>query len=437
VSLIGCLVPRLRLHTRALRAAPPAAPRHFTRLPASSSWHTTLAPGEAVEAATATLRGRRWRTLTRSGADGSVAVSAEKGYLRETGNLLFHMALVVLLAAIALGGLWGYKGDVLVVEGRGFSNTPLAYDSLHPGRLFDADRMAPFTFRLDDFKASYLASGEARSFDADIHWRAAPGAPTKAYDVRENHPLVVDPQFFSGGVKVYLGGHGYAPHFVVRKPNGSVVFDDDVAFLPENANTYQSNGVVKVADDAPEQLAFEGFFTPTTVLTTNGIASSFPGPRNPAVTLTAYHGRLLDSGSVYSLDTTQMKQYTRDGRAAAKTLMPGQTWKLPDGSSITFAGFKEFANFHVTYDPGKRLALVAASLMVIGLLLSLRVRRRRLWVRALPGTSAGRTVVEVGGLARSDAERFREEFDRLVDGLRGRVPVSRGADRAVDRTQEE
>jgi cytochrome c biogenesis protein len=351
-------------------------------------------------------------------------VSAEKGYLRETGNLLFHLALVVLLAAIAMGGLWGYKGDVLVIEGSGFSNTPLAYDSLHPGRLFNPDTMAPFSFRLDDFAAGYLPNGQAKSFDARIDWRASPGAATKRYDVRENHPLVVDPTLFSGGVKLYLGGHGYAPHFVVRKPDGTVVFDDDVAFLPENANTYQSNGVVKVADDAPEQLAFEGFFTPTTVLTPNGIASSFPAPRNPAVTLTAYHGRLVDTGSVYSLDTALMKQYTQGGRPAAKTLSPGQTWKLPDGTSITFSGFKEFANFHVTYDPGKRLALLAASLMVVGLVLSLRVRRRRLWVRAVAAASGGRTVVEVGGLARSDTDRFAEEFDELVGELRGGVPVA-------------
>jgi cytochrome c biogenesis protein len=421
VSLVGCLVPRIRLHARALRTPPPAAPRHFSRLPQSSTLRTDLEPAAALDAAGSLLASSRWRVARRAEAS---AVSAEKGYLRETGNLLFHVALVVLLAAIAIGGLWGYKGDVLVVEGRGFSNTPLAYDSLHPGRLFDPSRLQPFSFTLDDFAATYLDNGQARSFDAHITWRKRPGAKPRAYDVRENHPLVVGGAPASGGVKLYLGGHGYAPHFVVRKPNGSVVFDDDVAFLPDNATTYQSNGVVKVANDAPEQLAFEGFFTPTTVATRSGMQSAFPAPHNPAVTLTAYHGRIVDTGSIYTLDTSRLRQFAENGRPAARTLRPGQTWRLPDGSSITFTGFKEFANFHVTYDPGKELALIAAAAMVVGLLLSLRVRRRRVWVR-VDGDGSGRTVVEVGGLARNDPERFGEEFARLVRRLDHRLPLRR------------
>ncbi|MFL6140142.1 MAG: cytochrome c biogenesis protein ResB [Frankiaceae bacterium] len=418
ISLIGCLVPRMRLHARALRAQPPPAPRHFSRLPAGESWRTDAPPAAAIDAAARMLSGARWRVVR----GGDATLSAEKGYLRETGNLLLHVALVALLAAIAMGGLWGYKGDVLLVEGRGFSNTPLAYDSLHPGRLFDASRLQPFTVGLRDFRATYLATGQPRSFDADVTWRPSPGAPTTSYDIKENHPLTVDPHLLTGGVRVYLGGHGYAPHFVVRDAKGAVVFDDDVPFLPDNATTYQSNGVVKVADAAPEQLALQGFFTPTTVATSGGLQSAFPAARNPAVTLTAYHGRLVDTGSVYSLDTSQLHQYgDGHGRIAAQTLFPGQTWRLVDGTSITFTGFKEFANFHVTYDPGKRLALVAASALVLGLLLSLRVRRRRLWVRAT-APEGGRTVVEVGGLARSDGDRFAEELGELSRRLQRRLP---------------
>ena len=61
--------------------------------------------------------------------------------------------------------------------------------------------------------------------------------------------------------------------------------------------------------------------------------------------------------------------------------------------------------------------------MVLGLLLSLFVRRRRVWVRAVPaGTGAdGRTVVEVGGLSRTDADAFAAEFAALTERLRERT----------------
>ncbi len=59
---------------------------------------------------------------------------------------------------------------------------------------------------------------------------------------------------------------------------------------------------------------------------------------------------------------------------------------------------------------------------VAGLLLSFLVRRRRVFVRARPAGEAGGealTVVEVGGLARSDvAGGFEEEFAALTAALR-------------------
>ncbi|MCA1710196.1 MAG: cytochrome c biogenesis protein ResB [Actinobacteria bacterium] len=102
-----------------------------------------------------------------------------------------------------------------------------------------------------------------------------------------------------------------------------------------------------------------------------------------------------------------------------------ETWTLPDGRSVTFARTTEWATFQVTQDPGKGIALVAAVGMVLGLCLSLFVRRRRLWVRALPAGGDGgsaRTVVEVGGLARTDPDAFAAEFDELVERLRATVP---------------
>ncbi|MDZ4270491.1 MAG: cytochrome c biogenesis protein ResB, partial [Mycobacterium sp.] len=58
--------------------------------------------------------------------------------------------------------------------------------------------------------------------------------------------------------------------------------------------------------------------------------------------------------------------------------------------------------------------------MMAGLLVSLIVRRRRVWVRLSPGTLSDRegTVnVELGGLARTDNSGWGEEFERLTARL--------------------
>jgi cytochrome c biogenesis protein len=72
----------------------------------------------------------------------------------------------------------------------------------------------------------------------------------------------------------------------------------------------------------------------------------------------------------------------------------------------------------ITYDPGQVPALVCGILALGGLLLSFLVRRRRVFVRAVPAASGSGSVVTVGGLARTDASGgFEEEFAELAAEL--------------------
>src|SRR4051794_3252749 len=198
ISLIGCLVPRIRLHLRALRRKPPAAPRHLDRLSVGAEWTSEQSPDEVVAVAQKHLRSRHWRTEVRHEDDGAVSVAAERGYLRETGNLVFHVSLVALLTGIALGGLFGYKGTVLVVEGHSFANVRSSYDIFEPSRLYSDRQLAPFAFSLRDFSATFEPDGQPRSFDAKVDYRSSPDAPLTNHDVRVNHPLP------AAGANVYL-----------------------------------------------------------------------------------------------------------------------------------------------------------------------------------------------------------------------------------------
>jgi cytochrome c biogenesis protein len=410
VSLVGCLVPRIRLHTRALRKPPPAAPRVLSRLPASATWTTTLPPDEALAA----VRLRGWRTRRRDGA-----ISAERGYLRETGNLVFHVSLVLLLVGIAVGQFLGFKGTVLVKEGDGFANAIASYDDIHPGRRFRESSLVPLHFTLDDFRATYGPDGKARTFDAQVQFAGSPDGREAPYNIRVNHPLHVR------SAKVYLIGHGYTVHVVVREKDGQIALDRSTGIpcLPQDAR-FLSTCTIKVPDTRGPQLGFEGAFTPTTVQDpeTLRVASAHPAVQNPALTLVGYSGDLgVDAGvpaSVYSLDKERL---TPLDAGKPKLLVPGETWQLPGGGSIEFVGTTEWATFQVTQDPGKGIALVAAIGIVGGLCLSLFVRRRRLWVRATPGAD-GLTVVEVGGLARTDPDAFAAEFDEITGRLRAALP---------------
>jgi cytochrome c biogenesis protein len=414
-SLVGCVVPRTFRLVGSARTPPPRAPRNLARLPQASSYASALAPAEAVEHAAGILGKQRFR-LRRADAGGTDHwVSAEKGYLREAGNLLFHLSLLGVLVSIAMGGLFGYKADKLMVEGGTFADSGSTLDEFHPGRLVSDSDLAPFSLTLNKFTANYIESGESigqpSDFDANVTYRSSPGAAASSYNIRINDPLPVD------GVKVYLIGHGYAPEFKVTAANGKVTYDQATPFIPENTSTFESDGVVKAAGTAAgTDLGFEGVFLPTAIPAGGTLESLFPAADNPEVSLNGYYGDLgLSSGqpqSVYELETTGMTLLS----GSPHLLTPGQTWTLPNGKgSVTFVGVKQWASLAITYDPGQIPALVCAMLALAGLLVSFFVRRRRVFVRAVPAASGTGSVVTVGGLTRSDASGgFEEEFAELA-----------------------
>jgi cytochrome c biogenesis protein len=417
VSLVGCVVPRSLQHARAMRSRPPAAPRNLQRLPEHRAYLTAAGPDTVLQAAAQALRRRRWRVdlSVRTGA-----VCAEKGYLRETGNLLFHLALIVLLGGIAVGALFGTHGNVIVVEGSTFANTVVGYDSFGSGRLAGTENLPPFSLTLTSFSATYQhggpQDGAPRSFEADIVVKDSPSAPARPVKVQVNDPLTIS------GTKVFLIGHGYAPHVTVRDGQGRVVLSSAVPFLPRDGK-FLSQGVIKVADARPTQFGFRSVFLPTAAFDpVLGGVSTFPAADNPELLLTLFKGDLgLDSGtaqSVYVLDTTTMTQ------VAGLAMRPGDTWTLPDHlGSITFDGVRQFAAFSVAHDPGQVPALAAALAALGGLMLSLFVRRRRVWVRASPDGD-GRTLVAVGGLARAEFAGLTAEVDDLLDRLRAAAPAT-------------
>jgi cytochrome c biogenesis protein len=430
-SLVGCVVPRTFRLAGSARTLPPRAPRNLARLPRSAEYSTALAPGQAVEVAAGVLSGHRFRLRRPADANPGAAspstaspaepsghwISAEKGYLREVGNLLFHLALLGILVSVALGGLFGYKADRLLIEGQSFADTQSALDEFYPGRLVTAADLGPFTITLNQFDASYITSGEQQgqpsAFDARVSYTASPGGPVRTARIEVNRPLSVD------GAKVYLIGHGYAPEFKVTDASGHVVYNDAQPFISGASGNFLSEGVLKVTGADPEQLGFTGVFVPTAVDVGGTLESVFPAPDNPVVSLIAYAGNLgMNSGaaqSVYTIDTSAMRQLT----AQPQVLRVGQSLKLPDGEgTITFTGYRQWASLTITHDPGQLPALICGMAALGGLLLSFVVRRRRVFVRVRPGPDGG-TTVQVGGLARTDASGgFEEEFASLAAELR-------------------
>ncbi len=404
ISLTGCVLPRAVDHYKELRSQPTAAPRNLSRLPVHLQWQSKATAEQVVSETAAAWKKRGWRV--RQGEDW---LSAEKGYTRETGNLLFHLSLLVLLVAVGYGGAVGYRGTVIVREDAGFANNVTQYDTFAPGRLFGADDLPPFSFELKDFEATFQRGGQQngapRAFRADVIVKDDPKSQPRPVTIEVNHPLR------TSGITVYLVGHGFAPEFTVRDADGKVVWEDAAVFLPQDS-AFTSSGVVKVPDTVP-QIGLQGFFLPTVTNDFSmGPKSVFPAADDPEAYLSAWQGDLgLDSGmpqSVYRLDTENME------RIGIEELAPGETWNLPNSAgTVEFTGYRQWASFVITKDPGKGWALGAAIAAIVGLSLSLLIPRRRAWLRVTASEDEG-NLIEVAGLSKTEAPGLADEISQLA-----------------------
>ena len=441
VSLVGCILPRSRTHLRAVRGRPPRAPRRFDRFPAQADLELDGTPQEVAERAAVALGGPRWwrrfRVDVRDEGRGVWSVAAERGYLRETGNLVFHLALVGLLVSIATGQLLHFRGQAIIVEGRAFANTQSDYDTFESGSGFSASSLEPFALRLDSFDSEFDPTTlQSRDFTAHVTVTEPGGEPVEDR-IKVNHPIE------SGGAKIYLQGNGYAPQVTVRDADGAVVFAGAVPFLPQD-QVYTSQGVIKVPDvTSGPQIGLQGVLLPTAEQVAEGIyRSTDPQPTDPLLALAVWTGDLgLDDGvpqNVYQLDETGLTQeVTDDGRPVTVYARPGETVDLPDGlGTLTFDALPRFVALDLRHDPSLAWVLTFALLAFAGLGTSLFVPRRRVWVRVRPATGAdgdegpgaARTVVTAAALARGDDVGLQAELDRAMDRLRaadGDAPTGR------------
>ena len=391
ISLVGCVLPRSFHYFKEIFKAPPAAPSILNTM---ESFQVSPA---SLERAEAWLKKNRFRISKTSDS-----ISAEKGYLRETGNLLFHLSLIVVLLGIAGSSVFGMRGEAIVNVGERFINTPTNYDNLTPGRFFSLESLPTFTIRVNNFSATYdRKTSQALDYELKVTTKDSLDSSEVNQIVKVNKPLTF------GSTRVYLQANGYSPLVTVRDSAGIVKFEGPVPFLPQDSNL-SSIGAIKVPDMKP-QIGFVSSFFPTAARDeVRGGFSSFPELLDPRLLVSVWKGDLkMDDGvpqSIYRIDTTDME------RIGLWALSIGESYSFEVGS-ITLNGVVPWVNLQVVRDPGKQYALIGSILAIVGLLISLFIRQRRIWVREVGGS------LEIAGLALNKLPGLEDEIGKMIQEL--------------------
>jgi len=388
ISLIGCVLPRSIEHLKAIGAKPPLTPKYLDRM----EFYTEIKKVD-LDKVEKYLKKKHFRIRRDENS-----ISAEKGYARESGNLLFHLSLVLILIAVGVGSLLGSRGDAIVNVGDRFINTPTSYDILGFGKYQSEDSLPPFSITVKDFKAEYdPVTNAAIDYELTVLTANPAGSKEETRIIKVNQPLTY------GSTKIYLQANGYAPIVVVKDKFGKVVFDGPTTFLPQDGNL-SSIGAIKIPDMQP-QIGFVASFLPTADRDPiRGGFSSYPEVLDPRLLLAVWKGDLgLNTGvpqSVYRIDTSKME------RIGLKALVLDESYDFGEGS-ITFTGWTSWVNLQIVNDPGKGFALIGAILAILGLLISLFTRQRRVWVKQGKKT-------QVAGLAKNGIPGLEEEIRELV-----------------------
>lgn len=432
VSLVSCLVPRIRGYVRTVRQ-PPAPGRNLRRLTHHGETATTLPPDEAVAAAEPVLRRRRLRTRRLeppASPTGHHQLAAERGHAREGGSLAFHISFFVIVAGALIGVTAGFEAQINLVEGESFADAPVGYDAYDPGRYWSMGDHPGFTVRLDDFAASYhddVEAGEgARGsiIAADFASRITvleDGEEVDGGVVRVNEP------FHHAGLSLYQIRFGFAPRIEVATSGGTLLADETTNLI-EQGNSMMWTGVLPVErSEVDSQIALELVLLPDAAMSDDGIPHSRSNePRDPRLAISLWYGPLgLE-------ENRPPREFDREAGSRLEQpliLAPGETGTFePLGLEVAFPDLPYWSGFQVAHEPGRGLLLGGAGLLLAGLIPSLYAYRRRVWVDVAPDGAGSRVVV--AGVARHRSDRFAEQWPALRDELLAAVspPATRPPD---------
>jgi cytochrome c biogenesis protein len=326
---------------------------------------------------------------------------------------VFHWAFLVLLIGVVWGRGTGFSGQAVIVEGETWTEAHANYDgTIREGRYFGEDHSG-VQIRVDDFEATYRMTGQPKDFVTRAELFDASGESVDSVEIRVNHPAEI------GEVKFYQFGYGWAPVIRVEREgvpvaDGPVVCRQDPP--PEGLSPLQVPWmcVVKLPTVEP-QVGIRFELWPDSrgllALLETGQAMPMITEFSPIMTYEAFEGDLRAERvqSAGGLDTSAMRPLETG------VLGAGETVELADGLTLTFPELRQYTVLTVSRDRGLWIVLLAAILILLGLLPALYSSRRKLWVTAEPDGSG--SLLRVGGFALQRRGQFEEEFSKVVHDL--------------------
>ncbi|MBA7568746.1 Cytochrome c biogenesis protein CcsB [subsurface metagenome] len=291
---------------------------------------------------------------------------AEKGKYSRLGMIFVHISILLILAGGLIGTMWGFNGQMNIVEGEK-SDTVTLFGGKGPEKL-------DFDVRCDDFTVEFYETGMPKEYKTDLtiiddEKKVVSGV------MRVNHPLVYK------GLKFCQATYGIAEvsdFRIVAKNNKT-----------EEETVLKLNMMKKVSlPDSNTSFAIARFVTDH-------------GGMGPAVL-----GVLLEPGKAHDIFWI-----FQNGRSSDQQQKGGFAFTLKDFSRLYYTGIQ------VSKDPGVSLVWIGFCLIMMGFILNLFFTHKRIWLR-ISGSQDKYEISIAAGVSKN-----RETFEEKLEGLTREITV--------------
>ncbi len=352
--------------------------------------------GAALAAVEQELKRRGYRTHA-AGMAGAWQVHGNKGGAGVWGSLLFHVGILLVLAAVVLSTSASFRASVKLTEGQAFDARVDQYGTQRAGRWY-APAAQPLTFRLIRVEPEYEVNGATTP--ASIVEPTLEGKSTR-FSVPA--PVYISNGLRHAGVTIHQGREfGYAPLVMVDDAAGKRLLDGYVQ-LATMAGAEKESYLDRV-DIKDKDVRIEFELLPDAVYR-NGVYLSRSGAKkNPVL-----HVVVREHGKV-ALD--QFIPITRD--------------VTEGGYTVFFGGVRRWSQIDVVDAPGVPVLMAATLLGSLGLALRLLSVRRRIVVSLRLADRDQAVAFDVTGSSEKFPRLFEEELETLRAALSGRLATLAG-----------
>ncbi len=363
LSIIACTLHRVPLLWQAARHPHThVTSRFLDHGGAHAAVSLPVPPKEALARVDAALAGHRYRRVSEPRGPG-LNLYADRFRFAPFGTAVAHTSFVIILLGVLVTTTAGFKDQQFAVT---------------VGSRAEVGHGTGLAVEAREFTDVYHPSGAPKDYASDLVLYHD-GVQVAQQVVRVNQPMRYD------GVSFYQAFFGIATVVKVTDGRGATVFEGGVPLRWSSGDGSRSFGRFDI-----------------------------PGRGITAYVITAASGKIdpeIGAGQVQLEVHTQGEQ--AGDRPATALVSQGRSASLA-GHTFTFERERQFTGLIVGRDPGAVWVWVGSGLMVLGLLLTLFFRHRRVWVRVeeAPGGSRVRLA---------STERADSAFETWLHGLAAQV----------------